>query len=69
MRLDSDTVRHIERRRLLAKALGLQGGTLYAKQREKFQRSAGYIRDGNLRHFVACGVKRKIHAKGGPVEK
>lgn len=65
MRVDNDTTRHIKRRKRLARVLGLQNGSLYAKHREKFQRSAGYVRDGNLRHFVACRRKSKIHVKGG----
>lgn len=54
----------LQRRIRLSKALGLQMGTLYAKRREKLSKSYGYLRDGNLRHYVACYPKRPIHVKG-----
>lgn len=69
MRRDADTARNLQRRVRMAQSLGLQQGTLYTKHREKFLRSVGYVKDGHLRHYVACRVKSKIHAKGGPIEK
>lgn len=64
MRKSDAELRKLKRRKSLAVSLGLQQGTLYARHREKFQYSAGYVRDGNLRHFVACNCKRPIHVKG-----
>ena len=64
MKPSSDTAKHIKRRERLAKSLGMQGGTLYEKHVEKFKSSLGYVRDGNLRHYVSCYPKRPIHIKG-----
>lgn len=64
MRVQDSTIRKIKRRERLASALGMQGGTLYEKHVEKFRASSGYVRDGNLRHYVSCNVKRRIHVKG-----
>ena len=50
--------RKIEQRRKLAKDFGLQQGTLYAKHRGKLDKSYGYLRCGNVSHFVAVGFKR-----------
>ena len=49
----------IERRRKLMKAYGQQGGTVYEKHRDKIDRSAGYLRDGNVTHYVAVGFRQK----------
>ena len=64
MRKRDAELRRLKRRESLATSLGLQQGTLYVRHREKFQCSTGYVRDGNLRHFVACNPKRPIHLKG-----
>ena len=64
MKRDVGTVRRVKRRERLAVALGMQMGTLYAKHVEKFEKSKGYVRDGNLRHYVSCHCKRRIHVKG-----
>ena len=40
-----------ERGRLL-KALGERGGTLYEKHQCKVNSSLGYMRDGNVSHYV-----------------
>ena len=64
MRVSSGTVRRVKRRERIAKSLGMQTGTMYDKHVKKFEQSLGYVRDGNLRHYVACNCKRKIHAKG-----
>lgn len=65
MKRDVDTMRHLQRRARLAQSLGLQQGNLYAKHREKFLRSVGYVKDGHLRRYVACNNKRPIGVKGG----
>ena len=41
------------------KAHGQQGGTVYEKHRDKIDRSVGYLRDGNVTHFVAVGFRQK----------
>ncbi|MBQ9348589.1 MAG: hypothetical protein IJT94_14845, partial [Oscillibacter sp.] len=42
-----------EKRLALMRALGMKGGMLYEKHRKKVQRSGGYMRDGNVSHFVS----------------
>lgn len=64
MQVSSDTIKRVKKRERLAKSLGMQMGTLYMRHVEKFQASSGYVRDGNLRHYVACNRKRRIHVKG-----
>ena len=36
----------------LMNALGLCGGTIYEKHRNKIKLSIGYMRDGNVSHYV-----------------
>lgn len=55
------TEKKIKQREQLAKDLGLQQGSLYEKHREKIGHSAGYMRDGNVSHFVA--VDQSIKTK------
>ena len=43
----------VERRERLLKALGLHGGTIYERHRQKVSRSGGYMRDGNVSHYAA----------------
>lgn len=43
----------------IMKWLGLQGGTLYEKHRKKIKNSLGYMRDGNVSHYVQCGFSKK----------
>lgn len=43
----------VKRRERLLKALGLQGGTIYERHRQKVSRSGGYMRDGNVSHYAA----------------
>jgi hypothetical protein len=40
--------------------LGMQGGSLYEKHRNKIQHSAGYMSKGNVTHYVAAypSIKR-----------
>lgn len=64
MKAAPETIRKVKRRERLSKALGMQIGTIYERHVVKFQASTGYVRDGNLRHYVACNRKRKIHLKG-----
>ena len=47
------------RRQMLMSNLGMQGGTLYARHRRKIQLSTGYMRDGNVSHFVAIKPRKR----------
>lgn len=70
------TERKLRQRELLAKNLGLQQGTLYQRHRDKISMSSGYMRDGNVTHYVAAGFHHKpkrqkiqdIKYKGGAYE-
>ena len=55
----------LKHRNNLMKALGLQGGTIYERHRNKIQHSIGYMRDGNVSHYVSCGfgLRTKNSAK------
>lgn len=57
----SRTERIINRRKTLAKAYGLQQGTLYSQKREKIENSYGYIRDGNVSHYICVGHIHSCH--------
>ena len=54
-----NTSKKLYQRERLIKALGLQQGLTYEKHRNKIQRSLGYMRDGNVTHYVACGFRLK----------
>lgn len=58
------TKRKLNQRKRLIEAYGLQQGTLYEKHREKISKSLGYMRDGNVRHFVAVRPRRKTSING-----
>lgn len=51
-----------KRKRLMA-LLGLQGGSVYEKHREKIGRSIGYMRTGNVSHFVSTKPRRKTRSR------
>lgn len=51
-----------KRQRLMA-MLGLQGGCVYERQREKIGRSIGYMRTGNVSHFVSTKPPRKTRKR------
>ena len=53
----------LQQRTRLMHELGLQGGCLYAKHREKIQRSCGYMRTGNVRHYVNTHPRRKTRSR------
>ncbi len=58
-----------EKRLVLMRALGMQGGMLYEKHRKKAQRSGGYMRDGNVSHFVSTKPRKRTRDRSriGPV--
>ena len=57
------TARKIEKRERLKDAFGLRGGTLYERHQEKVGKSLGYMRDGNVTHFVRCGFGTKTRGR------
>lgn len=58
------TFRKILHRKNLMKKLGLQGGTIYERHRDKIMSSAGYMRTGNVSHYVAVRPTRKTRKRG-----
>lgn len=50
------------------KALGMQGGMVYEKHRAKVRRSTGYMRDGNVSHYVSTkpGQRTRDRNRMGP---
>lgn len=57
------TENKLNQRKKLAKHFGWNGGLLYKRQREKITESTGYMRDGNVSHFVCCGGGIKTKTK------
>lgn len=51
-----------ERVRLMTE-LGMQGGLLYHRHRMKIQSSAGYMRTGNVSHFVRVKKRPKTQSR------
>ena len=51
--------RKMRRRSKMMQAHGQQGGLIYEKHRRKIDRSLGYMRDGNVSHYVAVGFRPK----------
>ena len=49
--------RKMRRRCEMMRAHGQQGGLIYEKHRRKIDRSLGYMRDGNVSHYVAVGFR------------
>ena len=43
----------------MMRSFGKQGGTIYEKHRQKIDRYLGYMRDGNVSHFVSVGFSKK----------
>lgn len=53
----------LQQRERMIRDYGLQQGTLYAAHREKIQTSLGYMKTGNVRHYVAVRGKRGFPRK------
>lgn len=51
----------IKQRTKLMNNLGMRGGSLYTKHREKIHNSLGYMRDGNVSHYVNAGYTKKYN--------
>ena len=58
------TKRKLKQRERLMRDFGLQQGTLYEKHRKKILKSLGYVRDGNVRHFIAVRQSLKTSVDG-----
>ena len=53
------TNRKLQKRVRLLHIFGARQGTLYQNQREKLDVSFGYMRDGNVTHYVQVGFHGK----------
>lgn len=55
----------LKERERLKKDLGLQGGTVYERHRNKINKSISYMRDGNVTHYVSPSHRSiKTRCKG-----
>ena len=54
----------LAKRKRMAKAHGLRGGTMYEKHIAKLDTSLGYMRDGHVTHFVQVGFGQKTNNRG-----
>lgn len=48
----------LKQREKLMAMLGMQGGTVYQKHRDKVRASSGYMRDGNVSHYVCVKLRK-----------
>ena len=51
--------RKLLQREKMMRFFGQQGGLLYEKHRRKIDRSPGYMRDGNVSHYISVGFSQK----------
>ena len=56
-------VKLMERERMMH-FLGLQAGSVYRKHRKKVRRSLGYMKSGNVSHFVSTTPRRYTRRRG-----
>lgn len=57
------TNRKLAQRIRLKNEIGLCGGIVYKKHREKIEESAGYMRTGNVSHYVQVKSTRKTRSR------
>ena len=57
------TALKLKKRQRLMAMLGLQGGCVYEKHRKKIGRSIGYMRTGNVSHFVSTKPPIKTRSR------
>ena len=60
----------LKQRADMMRRVGQQGGTVYEKHRQKIDRFLGYMRDGNVSHYVSVGFSKKTRDRnryGPPV--
>lgn len=60
----SRTRRKVKQRERMAKDFGLNGGTVFEKHRAKVRKSSGYMKDGNVSHYVSTKASRKTKVSG-----
>lgn len=53
----------LQQRKQLSNCLGLQGGLVYERHREKICHSVGYMRKGHVSHFIAVRPSRKTRSR------
>ena len=51
--------RKMRKRSKMMRDHGKQGGLIYERHRQKIDRSLGYMRDGNVSHYVSVGYRPK----------
>jgi hypothetical protein len=54
-----EAARKMRRRSKMMRDHGKQGGLIYERHRRKIDRSLGYMRDGNVSHYVSVGFRPK----------
>ena len=61
----------MRRRGELMRIHGQQGGRIFERHRRKIDRSLGYMRDGNVSHYVSVGFrpKTKDRERYGPARR
>jgi hypothetical protein len=47
--------RKMRKRSQMMRDYGKQGGLIYERHRQKIDQSLGYLRDGNVSHYVSVG--------------
>ena len=62
------TNRKLQKRVRLFHIFGARQGTLYQNQREKLDVSFGYMRDGNVTHYVQVGFRERHEIGLGTAE-
>lgn len=60
-----NTQRKLKKRERMLNDFGEQQGILYEKHVKKIRESSGYMRDGNVSHYVSCGFGRKTRGDRG----
>ena len=51
--------RKVRKRSQMMRDYGKQGGLIYERHRQKIDQSLGYMRDGNVSHYVSVGFRPK----------
>lgn len=59
------TARKVNQREALIHSLGKKAGSLYNKRRQKIDRSAGYMRSGNVSRYVETKPTQKTNNRNG----
>ena len=59
------TVHKVNQREALMRSLGKKAGSLYSKRHQKIDRSAGYMRSGNVSRYAETKPTRKTNNRNG----